>query len=52
MVDVVEEALDVQVADPVKGPASLPGPTHCIQRRLSRPIAEGVGMEQRFHQWF
>ena len=51
MVDVVEKALDIQVADPVKGPASLPGPTHRIQRRLPWPIAEGVGVEQWIHQW-
>src|ERR1700683_2577289 len=52
MVDVVEEALDVQVTDPVEGPASLPSPTYCIQRRLPRPIAERVGVEQWVHQRF
>jgi hypothetical protein len=48
--DVVEEALDVQIQNPVIAPASLPCLHHCIQRRLPRSIPVGIRMEQRVHR--
>src|SRR5579872_101045 len=38
VIEIVEEALDVQVANPVVGPAHLPRLPHRIQRRLVRAI--------------
>src|SRR5262249_33652917 len=46
-VDAVEEALDVEVENPVIAPAALAGLGHGIDCRLARPVAVGVGMKDR-----
>ena len=48
--NVIEEALDVQIYDPVIAPTSLPRLSHCIQRRLPWSIPIGIRMEQRIHR--
>src|ERR1019366_5138743 len=48
--DVVEEALDVQIDDPVIAPASLPRLPHRLQGPLPRSIPVGIRMEQRVHR--
>src|SRR5215471_10262625 len=51
VVEIIEEAADVEVNDPGIPPASLPRTGDSIERRLLRPIAIGVWMEGRFHPW-
>jgi hypothetical protein len=46
-----EEARDIQVNDPVKLPASLPGLPHGRQRRFPRSIPLGIRMEARVYRW-
>src|SRR6266849_6718851 len=49
VVEIIEEAADVQVYDPGITPASLPRGSDGIERGLARPITIGVWMEGRFH---
>jgi hypothetical protein len=46
-VDAVEEALDVEVENPVIAPAALAGLGHGIDCRLAGTVAVGVGMKDR-----
>jgi hypothetical protein len=46
VVDAVEEALDVDIDDPVVAPATLARRPDRIDRRTAGPIAIGVGMER------
>ena len=46
----VKETFDVHIDDPVGGPASLPGRSHCIERGFAGTVAIRVGMEMRLHQ--
>src|SRR6266478_7943605 len=50
VVEIIEEAANVQVIDPGIAPASLPRCSDGIERGFARPIAIGVWMEGRFHQ--
>src|SRR5664279_2403491 len=49
MVNVVEKRPDVQIYYPVVLPTPLPAATHRVQRRPSRAVTIGVGVENRFH---
>ena len=49
VVEVVEEAADVQIDHPVVTPASLPGCRECVDRRLPRAIPIRIGVELRLH---
>jgi hypothetical protein len=51
MIEVVEEALDVQIDHPVTAPAPLPARRDRIQRAAAGPVAVGVRVEPRLHQW-
>jgi hypothetical protein len=51
VVEIIEEAADVEVNDPGIPPASLPRVGDSVERRLARSIAIGIWMEGRFHQW-
>ena len=46
-IDAVEEALDVEIENPVVAPAALASLAHGIDRRFAGPVAVGVGMEHR-----
>jgi site-specific DNA recombinase len=50
VIDVVEEALDVDVEHPVGTPASLAGRPDGVDRRPAGTITVGVGVERRFQQ--
>src|SRR5262249_38878398 len=44
-IDAVEEALDVEVENPIVAPAALAGLGHGIDRRFAGTVAVGVGMK-------
>src|SRR5215472_12428883 len=48
LIEVVKEAFDVQVQNPVIAPASLSRLAHGIQCRLPRTISEGICMKHPF----
>src|SRR5664279_2797459 len=48
MVNAVEKRPDVQIYHPVVLPTPLPAATHRVQRRPSRAVTIGVGVENRF----
>jgi hypothetical protein len=50
VVEIIEEAANVEVNDPGITPASLPRGSDGIERGFARPIAVGVWMEGRFPQ--
>jgi hypothetical protein len=50
MIEVVEEAPDVQIDHPVRLPAPFPACCDRVQRTAARPIARGVRVEHRLHQ--
>ena len=46
-VDAVEEALDVEIKNPIVAQTALASLAHGIDRRFAGPVAVGVGMEHR-----
>jgi hypothetical protein len=51
MIEIVEQASDVELDDPIVVPAAAPGNGDCRQCRLSRPITIGVIAEHRIKLW-
>ncbi len=51
MIEVVEEPLDVHIDHPVGTPAPFPAHLDRVQRASAGPVAIGVGVEHRLHQW-
>jgi len=46
-INAVEEALDVEIKNPVVAPAALASLAHGINRRFSGSVAVGIGVEHR-----
>ena len=46
-IDAVEEALDVEIENPIVAPAALACLAHGINRRFAGPVAVGVVVEHR-----
>ena len=51
MIEIIEQAPDVELYNPVGVPASASGNGDCRQRRFSRPIAIRVLVEDRIKPW-
>src|SRR6516225_9932242 len=51
MVEIVEQASDVELYYPVIVPAAASGDGNSLQRRLARPIAVGIVAEDRINPW-
>src|SRR3974377_965870 len=49
-INAVEEALDVEIKNPVGAPAALASLAHGINRRFSGSVAVGVGVEHRLQE--
>src|ERR1039457_1577090 len=49
VINAVEERPDIKIYHPVAAPAPFPAPAHRVQRRTSRTVAIGAGVEDRFH---
>ena len=50
--NVVKKAFDIQIKNPIKPPATLPGLSHRVMRGLERPVAIAVSMKEWFELWF
>jgi len=46
-INAVEEALDVEIENPIVAPAALASLAHGINRRFAGPVAIGIGVEHR-----
>ena len=46
-INAVEEALDVEIENPIVAPAALASLAHGINRRFAGPVAVGIGVEHR-----
>ena len=51
MIEIVEQASDVELYNPVIVPAAAPGDRDGLQRRFPRPIAIGIVAEDRINLW-
>src|SRR5271166_4420636 len=51
VIEIVEQAPDVELDDPVVVPATASGNGDCRQCRLPRPIAIGISAEDRIQPW-
>src|SRR5260370_31459156 len=49
-INAVEEALDVEIKNPVVAPAALASLVHGINRRFSGSVAVGIGVEHRLQE--
>ena len=52
LIDVIEEAFDVQIQHPVPAPATLPGRADGLDRGLAGPIPIGILVEDWLQEWF
>src|ERR1700730_9027989 len=46
-INAVEEALDVEIENPIVAPTALASLAHGINRRFAGPVAVGIGVEHR-----
>ena len=51
MIEIVEQASNVELYNPVIVPAAAPGDRDGLQRRFPRPIAIGIVAEDRINPW-